>query len=365
MKKVLYIGWVGFKNLGDELMLDLFKEQLLPLGESYTLDAANIEYRFLKNVRVKEYDLIVLGGGSIFGGGEQLVSPYVINFLNDCLLLNKKVMIWGTGIDWAPKEYIKLLDENKEIPLSISPSFQTKVEKVFNESVWSGIRGPLTFKILEHYGAKKCHISGDSAFLLDPSTLSNEDVVELEPNLKEKKIIGVNWGTSFNNIYGGDELKVEEQLVNALNELIEKGYYIYLYTVWKTDLPAINRLYSKLIDPHKVTLDQTLYNHNQLLSLMQHFTFTINFKLHANYISLAANTPFIALGYRFKMFDFVKSVNLEDYIIATDEQNISEQILTMETNIINNQSTIKANMENILSIYREKMKQPFESGLYL
>ncbi|KGR76858.1 polysaccharide pyruvyl transferase family protein [Ureibacillus sinduriensis] len=367
MKKVLYIGWIGYKNLGDELMFDLFKEQFLTLGDDYQLDSANIEHKYLKNVRLQGYDLIVLGGGSLLSGNNNLIHPYIINYLYDCILLSKKVMIWGSGIDWAPKSFIELLDNNVKIPLSISDDLKTKMITVFNKSVWSGVRGPLTLKLLEQYGVQNTHLSGDPGFLLDSQHHSNERNVQTHFDLLQAndKIIGVNWGTSFNHIYGQDELRVEEQLADALNHLILKGYHVYLYIVWQADLPAIEQLYSKLIDKNKVTFDKKLYNHNELMSLMQIFTFTINFKLHANYISLAANIPFIALGYRFKVFDFIKSVNLEDYIISTDEQNISEQIVIMESEIIKNKTSIKKNNNCYLELYREKVKKPFDSGLYI
>lgn len=367
MKKVLYIGWIGYANLGDELMYDLFKEEFKKLGESYILDVANIEHKYLKNVSIKDYDLIVLGGGSIFGGKGNYVHPYIINYLYDCILLNKKVMIWGTGIDWLPKELIDQLENNVEIPLNASDKLRERINIVLEESVWSGVRGPLAFKLLYQYGVKECQISGDPGFLLNVDHIREQDQVafDLATDQQNEKVIGVNWGTSFNNIYGGDELEVEEQLADALNQLIEKGYHIYLYTVWNTDLPAIERLYSRLCDSTKVTLDKTLYNHNQLLSLMQNFTFTINFKLHANYISLAANVPFIALGYRFKIFDFVKSVDLEDFIISTDAANISDQILSMESEIIKQSSEIKSNMNSYLTLYRDRISEPFKHNLYL
>lgn len=367
MKKVLYIGWIGYANLGDELMYDLFKEEFEQLGESYTLDVANIEHKYLKNVSIKDYDLIVLGGGSILGGKGNYVHPYIINYLYDCILLNKKVMIWGTGIDWLAKELIDQLENDVEIPLNASAKLRERVGIVFKENVWSGVRGPLAQKLLEQYGVKDCQISGDPGFLLNLDHIKEQDQItfNLATDQQTKKVIGVNWGTSFNNIYGEDELKVEDQLADALNQFIKDGDHIYLYTVWNTDLPAIERLYSKLDDPTKVTLDKTIYNHNQLLSLMQNFTFTINFKLHANYLSLAANVPFIALGYRFKMFDFVKSVDLEELIISTDESNISERILSIQSNIENQSAEIKAKMASYLSLYRERIREPFRKKLYL
>lgn len=363
MKRVLYIGWIGYKNLGDELMFDLFKEQFKKLDNSYKLDSANIEYKYLKNVSIQDYDLIVLGGGSLLGSVENFIHPFIISYLYQCILLNKKVMIWGTGIDWVPKSLIEPLENNEKIPVHTSPELKRMIDSVFEESVWSGVRGPLTQKILKLYGIEKCHISGDPGFLLDRSQLSRPKNIQLAE--EEKRIIGVNWGTSYNHIYGQDELKVEDNLAKALNQLIKQGYHIYLYTVWEADIPAMNQLYSKLSDQSKVTLDRTLYNHNELLSLMENFYFTINLKLHANYLSLAANVPFIALGYRFKVFDFVKSVGLEDYIISTDAQKIDENILNLEPQILNNQAELKTMMDETLKNYRNRILEPFKNGLYL
>lgn len=362
MKKVLYIGWIGYNNLGDELMFDLFKEQFATLGDSFKLEAVNIEHQYLKNVSIRDYDLIVLGGGSLLGGVENFIHPYIISYLYQCILLNKKVMIWGTGIDWVPKSLIEPLENNEKIQVEISPSFKKIIDVVFKESVWSGVRGPLTLKILEQYGVENCHISGDPGFLLEPAQSSSNETPLLE---NDRKIIGVNWGTSYNNIYGQDEVKVEDQLATALNQLIEQNYHIFLYTVWGADIPSMERLYSKLKDHSKVTFDKTLYNHNELLTLMKKFHFTINLKLHANYLSMAANVPFIALGYRFKVFDFVKSVDLEDYIISTDDANICEKIINLESEITQNYTTLKKKMDGTLKEYRNRILEPFKNGLYL
>ncbi|NMA90011.1 MAG: polysaccharide pyruvyl transferase family protein [Amphibacillus sp.] len=367
MKKVLYIGWIGYRNLGDELMFDLFKEHLSTLGEDFSVDGVNIEHRYLKNIPIENYDLIVLGGGSILGGNNHYLHPYIIDYLYKCILLNKKIMIWGSGIDWGPKALIEQLESSGNIPLALNENLKAKIKAVFEESVWTGVRGPLTLALLKAHGVDKCHISGDPGFLMNVDQLSKEDqvMINLDFTDKQEKIIGVNWGTSFNNIYGGNEEQVEDQLVDALKQLINQGYHIYLYTVWNTDLPAIERLYQKLNDHKNVTFDKTLYNHNQLLSLNTKFILTINFKLHPNYISLAANTPFIAFGYRFKIFDFAKSVDLEDFVISTDETNISQQIQSKVSNIISDKSQIKTKMNEQLNYYRDKISEPFKNNLYL
>ena len=367
LKKVLYIGWIGYKNLGDELMFDLFKERFLQLGEKYKLDTVNNEYRYLKNINVQPYDLVVLGGGSLLSGGQQMVLPYIIDFLHQALLLNKKILIWGSGIDWAPKEFIERLEKNREIPLPVSNDFKNKVKTVFEESVWAGVRGPLTYEILRRFGvSEKLHISGDPGFLMNLQDIRDDEKIVPDVRLtNHEKIVGVNWGTSYNNIYGKNEIAVENQLADALNQLTKQGYLVYLFTVWGADVESIQRLYHKLHDKESVIFDQKLYNHNELMSIMQHLTFTINFKLHASYISLAAQVPFVALGYRFKVFDFVKSVELDDYIISTDDQKLTEQLLHLEAEIGKHRETIVNKMKGYQSLYTDRVNLPFENKLYL
>ncbi|MCJ7841931.1 polysaccharide pyruvyl transferase family protein [Lederbergia sp. NSJ-179] len=353
MKHVLYIGWIGYHNLGDELMFDLFKHKFSKLGEYYKLDLVNNEKRYLDNAPLHVYDLIVLGGGSIISGPDQLIQPYIIETLYKAIQLNKKVMIWGSGIDWAPKSYIA---PDAPISWQASPEIKQKAQTVFAESVWTGVRGPLTQQILQHCGINTpIEISGDPAFLLDKKSTDE----------KTNKLIGVNWGTSYQNIYGHDEIILENRLASALNQLIAKGYKLYFYLVWHADLEVTKRLCQKLTNQQAITLDEKVYHQDELMVLMNRFDFTINFKLHANYLSLAAQVPFIALGYRFKIFDFAASIDLSDMVIATDDAQLSDNILALEQQIATNKQRIINSMQQYQQIYQKKLMKPFEQGLYL
>ncbi|WP_368654246.1 polysaccharide pyruvyl transferase family protein [Ornithinibacillus sp. 4-3] len=360
MKRVLYIGWIGYNNLGDELMYECFKEEFYKLGNSYKLDLVNNEKRYLDNANLADYDLIVLGGGSILSGADYPIQPYIIDTLYRALQLNKKIMIWGSGIDWVPKSYIS---DAKIDFLKTTESFRKKLNTVFDQSVWSGVRGPLSQQVLQQVGVKnEVLISGDPAFLLsDPM---NKNLFP-PPFLADDKVIGVNWGTSYHRIYGGNEFTLEDRFANALNQLVEKGYKIYFYIMWETDLEPTKRLAAKLTDQSAYKLDEKLYSADRLMALMKHFVFTINFKLHASYLSLAAQVPFIALAYRFKAFDFALSILLEELAIATDEVNLADQIISLEEKILKESSDIIEIMEKHKQYYRSKLKEPFEQGLYI
>lgn len=363
MKHVLYIGWIGYNNLGDELMFECFKEQFYQLGDDYRLDLVNNEKRYLDNASLQAYDLIVLGGGSILSGANHPIQSYIIDALYQALQLNKKVMIWGSGIDWVPKSYLTDGQNIDFLKTNGWKSFHEKLNTVFRESSWSGVRGPLTKQLLEQAGVKKdVVISGDPAFLLQHGTDKNPFPAPFHP---DDKVIGVNWGTSFHNIYGRNEITLEDQFADALNQLIADGYKIYFYIMWHADLEHTKRLAAKLSDKASWQIDDTVYPAASVLSLMTHFDFTINFKLHANYLSLAAGVPFIALGYRFKIFDFVRSVQLEKMAIATDDANLVPQIISLEKKISKNRSDIIETMDKQRQAYRLKLIEPFEQGLYI
>ncbi|WP_010268042.1 polysaccharide pyruvyl transferase family protein [Paenibacillus senegalensis] len=364
MKKVLYIGWIGYRNLGDELMFDLFKQKASELGNTYAIDVVNNEQHYLANAPLASYDLIVLGGGSVLSGPQRLIDEYVIDALLSSVSLGKKTMIWGSGIDWVPRSYIPALANNDELFLPVSAGWKDKVREVFKACAWAGVRGPYTLSLLERLGVKHEHVelSGDPAFLLMPDMSKVEKRGSLSGN---QPIIGVNWGTTFNRLYGADELKVEDELAQALQELLRQGYAVYFYLLWNADREATERLYARIRGSGTVVYDPTLYNQNELMSLLQDFSFTINFKLHSNYLSLAAAVPFIALGYRFKVFDFAKSVELEDYVVPTDSEQIKEHILTLEEQLASERTQIVEKMASHRNQYAKRISEPFELGLFV
>src|SRR5674536_243097 len=105
MKKILYLGWLGFNNIGDELMWEIFRD----LCNEY-LDLAKYEIIPSKSdvdlKNIAPYDCIILGGGS-------LLLPGYIDILHQCLKQGKQVMVWGSGYDWADKSFIKIIEDAK------------------------------------------------------------------------------------------------------------------------------------------------------------------------------------------------------------------------------------------------------------
>lgn len=317
MKKVLYIGWIGFNNLGDELLWHIFRDTCTKyLDKDKFIVKPSMPGTDLKNL--DEFDTVVLGGGS-------LLLPGYLHILQNAIHKGKSVLIWGSGLDWIEESNLNLLINDQLT--SLEQNFKQKdiavLEEVLEHALFVGVRGPLTKKAIEIMVGKekseKVKIIGDPALLLQ-----HKD--EIKPHIQEK-IIGINWGTTFNRLYGANESSVEDQLVVAVKRLIDKGYKILIYTMWSDDISHCERLYNKIGDTENVQLDKNLYTEQQMINKLSTCTATINFKLHANLLSMTAGIPAIPLGYRFKVFDFAALLGLLNLVVSTSSKQLTDDLL--------------------------------------
>ena len=360
MKSILYIGWVGFNNLGDELMYDIFRRHVLQSGKDFKLTPINNETPYLRQISMTDYDYVVLGGGSLIGDHQHPFDPYLFECLAAAVQANRKVVIWGSGMDWLPRSVLSSLLANEADPLQLPDHVLAPVRQVFSQSYWCGVRGPLSQSLLASVGIPGVKICGDPAFLMSPPQMEQDT----PSDRRAEPIIGVNWGTAYNRIYGSNEASVEEALVEALRDLQAQGYTLYFYTMWDQDREPAQRLYHKLATSGKAVFDPHIHHQDAFVNLISQFEYTINFKLHASYISLAARVPFIALGYRFKVYDFAHSVNMAPYVVATDAFDLKEQLLQKASLIPSLREVLVETMATAQQQYAERIVEPFKMELF-
>ncbi|MBC8060818.1 MAG: polysaccharide pyruvyl transferase family protein [Clostridiaceae bacterium] len=355
MKRILYLGWLGFNNIGDELMWEIFND----LCSEY-LDLSKYEIipsNFCVNIKdTAQYDIIILGGGSLF-------LPGFIEILHECIKQGKQVLIWGSGYDWADKSYIKIIEDAKIPSYLFNDNTEMLLINLVNKVSYIGVRGPLTYALLKsvNVNINKVEISGDPGLLIKSKIIPDfSPVLEWKDN---EKIIGINWGTSENRIYGQNESDLEDQLACTCKTLLKQGYKIYMFVLWGRDVEASKRLYNKIDCYTDIILDTNIYAGGELLSILKQFSFSINFKLHANVLSTVAEIPFVCLAYRFKCFDYVKSLDLEDLIVATDSNSIQQDILKTIAYIVSNEVMIKQKLVSYMSLYKQRLMTPFLNSL--
>ena len=234
------------------------------------------------------------------------------------------------------------------------------LREIIQNIEFCGVRGPLTSQYLKQISVPmdKVIVSGDPGFLLT--------FPHFQPAIRQERepIIGINWGTAYNKIYGQNEMLVEDALAHVAQQFIREGFKIYLYAVWGPDRTACKRLYDKIGQPDKTILDLELHNSQQLMNIVQGFTMTVNFKLHANILSAASGVPFVCLGYRFKCLDFVHSLNLPDSIVPTDSSNLEKDILKAMVHTQNHRLEIIESIKSYQEKYKNLLETPFIEQLF-
>ncbi|WP_040982421.1 polysaccharide pyruvyl transferase family protein [Oceanobacillus jeddahense] len=348
-KTILYIGWIGYRNLGDDLLWNLFRDRA---GKYFgsgqitivpSLPGVNIQH-------LERYDIIVLGGGS-------LIAPTYIQLLYRAIKMKKKVCIWGSGIDRIPEAALYAMQEGEKVPAiqRFKGEEIAQLREVFLQADFVGVRGPYTKKVLETLtGVSDVPVIGDPGLLLE----SNQAAVQKE------KCIGINWGTTMNNLYGNKEKDIERQLAEAAKQWISEGYKVFIYAVWSEDFPACQRLYKLIDKPEKVLFEKKLYTEQELMKKLSICSLTINFKLHPNLLSLSAGVPAVALGYRFKVFDLFASLGLDHLVLSTSEEQINKRLIKLADATMQEADKIRKEYREKQQIYGAQIEKIFtEDGL--
>lgn len=306
VKKILYLGWLGQGNVGDDVLFEVFKslfyQNIDRKHYKYEYDIDSVYYETGYKTNIRDYDLVVLGGGSLFG------LNYWLDRCQEAQGYGIPTTSWGTGIDgfYTSKEdltgIVHVFTENQKKQLL----------DVAKKMIYVSIRGPYTKELMVStgVGANLIHEVGD------PALLYENQWANALPEDKQK--IVVNWGTSNNNIFGTDEERVEEQLEIVIQILLNRGYSISLYPIWTKDIAHVKKLGSKFTEG-KLTIIDEVYDAKGLVNFIGKHYFSINMKLHANILSAAMNRPFISLAYRGKCFDFAESVGCRDLTVSTAE----------------------------------------------
>lgn len=344
VKKILYLGWIGQANVGDEVLFEVFKTLFyLSIDRNKTQCEFRIDgYQENQHYKIdiSAYDLVVLGGGSIF----QFIS--YLNLCKNAQFLEIPTVSFGTGMDGLFAGNSAAFDANSFLnhqdPHLISILFQ-----VASNMKLLSVRGPFTKAVLCSTGIEETQIDVVS----DPALFYDENRRAV-PSGESNRVL-VNWGTSFNHVLGKNEERVERELAIAIRSLIERGFDVTVYPVWWRDVECVIRLADR-VDHAKCKPINVVYDAHGLASFLANSAFTVNFKLHANIMAAAVGVPFISLAYRGKCFEFAETLHCNDLAIGTDKASaraILEKIQHLEVN----RGAIEKQIEHDKQFYRSKI----------
>lgn len=285
----LYYGCLSQSNLGDEAVLDQARRCLPHLRLTATGTTSYLEKNVIRTYLARHCATIV-GGGTLLLGNESLLTA-----MEKSLESGSPVATFGTGvIDPCYWNYPE-------------PGLAARWRNALNACQMVGVRGPISKQILDDLGVQGVCCVGDPAVLLQHDRCP----------LSDEKILGVNFGTSSGNVWGGDEGRPAAELVSALAHLRRAGWRIRFFCVWPRDLPVIRRIAQEL-GPPQTDIVEEYHDAARFTVEASACRLFVGMKLHAVILAICAGVPTLALEYRPKLRDFMASISAESEIVRFD-----------------------------------------------
>lgn len=344
----IYIGWVGFLNLGDEAMYQLCRKRYpsirwtLSSTLAYSPRTGQFARRgngalrqILESVWEELHDqrrlralatqtlhrLARRSGGEvgICGGGTYLnrSAEALRTYTEIRKRTGSPVPTFGTGVVhpefWLSRE-TGWIDLRKEWV------------DVLAELPVAGVRGPLSKALLDEAGARNVVICGDPAVAFHAAYANQNVAVRRARPLR----VGLNPGTCSGHLWGREE-DVLESLAGLARWLRRAGHQIEIIPVWPKDVASSVDV-ARRAELNKSAITPICCSHEAFLSRMENLDLMVSMKLHAGILAAAANVPFVSLEYRPKCRDFGASLGWEEFLIRTDrlqQDSLIERVLLL------------------------------------
>ena len=333
MQEIKYIGCLGYGNVGDEACWEA--AQLLlrnRLARSWRLSAVN-GYDFDASVR---FDSLILGGGTLLSAWGNLGDVA----LAEAMQREVPYFIFGTGT------------ESEEWEGAPSESDTNYFVSLVSNSSLIGVRGPISRDYLVKLGIpeERVTVIGDLALSLQSRRARTERVA----SNRNEQWIGVNIGTSFGRIYGGNERHLRQSLTVVLNSLMNDGWCIRFVPMWHKDLEFQDEVAKALAHQDRLEVIDSVLSPTSTRDAISGCEFVIGMKLHSCIFSAIEQIPFLALAYRPKVEDFARSIKHERFMMRTDAS--SEEIRNSFDALVNQAPSVSSNIRQQVQVLKKNLE---------
>lgn len=358
-QKIMLWGWFGFKNLGDDLLLNTMLDILvsdsriitIPMSTKYDIEIDNLKqinrnYKELFNGAFNNEVLIIGPGGLFpFDNAKKVCIYLMVTLL--WKLLGRRVAYFGVGISDRMSFVSRKL---WKIIASLSDLFIT--------------RSPHVIENLGLSESSKKHTMADTVFASNLSFAEFHDenrVAVFVANLKqpgmEKKY--------------SDTVRTWQKIVSAL---LDRGLAVDLFAFTKgTDEKLVSDVATTFIKRGGV---RTILYEDVLSSVteLKKYRFTISMRFHALVLSLLAEVPTIPIAYGQKTYSLAQDGGLSEYVLIWNSfqkeyygytQDMSaDEVMKKVDLLLLNYEEVKDNMiqetEVLKSSAKSAMKQLLE-----
>jgi len=296
MKRVFMFGYYGFRNIGDEAILEAIVGQFREVMPQVTLTALSYHAEetshrygieavsrnhFLEVIRsIRKSDLVMSGGGSILQDVTSSRSlMYYLGIILLAKILRKKVAFYGNGFG----------------PIT-RPINQYLVKYIINRVDLLTVRDDESCALMRQMGIHRpIHITADAAFTLTTQSQKKLTKQQTPPR------VGISVRRWKNQpVY----LPVIAACADAL---ICKGYEIYFIPM---QTPSDTKVSAEIIEMMKGTASiiDTGDTPGKMIEFISEMEFIIGMRLHSLVFSAIAGVPMIGLSYEAKITSFLKRV---------------------------------------------------------
>lgn len=307
MDKILISGYYGFDNAGDDSVLygiinSIYKEYpdvqlgVLSNQPEKTQKAFGIQAYDRWNVfevvkRIKEYDLLLMGGGSLL---QDATSPrsvlYYLGIVMAAKMYHKPIVFYAQGVGPITKSISKRL-----INLIVN-----KVDVITVRDFESG-------EDLKQFGVTKTPIivTADPAVTIPPESIdlsAGRDLLSLY-EVDPKKTIAISvrsWKRETN---------FKQTLAEVADHYAELGWNIvFLPMQYPSDITPSEEIASLM--KHDATIIDRQLSFKEIMSIIGNIKLVLGMRLHSIILAAVMNVPFVAISYDPKIERFVERLNM-------------------------------------------------------
>lgn len=239
-------------------------------------------------------DLFILGGGGI------LYDADADMYLREVLIAHEvetPVMVYAISAG----------------PL-VDPALRARVRDALDQATLITVRDRYARQLLEEVGVRReVVLTADPAVLLEPEPLTLDEILRAEAIDPEARLIGFSVREPGP---AAPDLNVEHYhrlLANAADFMIDRldaEVVFFPMERRKFDVQHSHGVLGQMSHAQRATVLKRDYTPGQLLSLLEHFEFTVGMRLHFLIFSALAGVPFVGLPYATKVAGFLEELRL-------------------------------------------------------
>jgi polysaccharide pyruvyl transferase CsaB len=312
IRRVGISGSYGGYNLGDEAILQVIIRELrqaVPVEivvfsrdandthARHGVDAVTARSLTRREARtlVAGLDLLILGGGGI------LYDTDADMFLREVTLAHEV----GTPV------IVYAISAGPLVDLSL----RSRVREALDHVAVITVRDRQTRQLLEEIGLEReVIVTADPALLLEPEPLTLEEILRAEAIDPDARLIGFSVrepGPAAPDLHAEHYHRLVANAADFMIDRLDAEVVFFPLERRSYDVQHSHAVVGQMNHAQRATVLKRDYTPGQILSLLEHFEFTVGMRLHFLIFSAIANVPFIALSYATKVSGFLDELRLE------------------------------------------------------